>query len=383
MSNIDASTYDNTLLDATSYGSSKLYSRDASAPLGSTIDDAIDLGDLVRNQTQLDAASSLSRANGTQYYKFDLSGGGNLKLLLSATPSIATTRVQVLNSAGTVVADSSTTASQTLQDAYEEVTSSDGLALDVGEYYAKVTYDATSLRSETVPYNLALYSGDGFNTSYKTIAKPQTSDSQVLLADGTQTFSTIDAQSYSTEAIHSANETLESAVSIGWIAENKSALSVSSSLTDVCEEEYYSFILQEGDNLKFTITNHTDTEEIRVQIYDVYGTNLIADSHGTDEQKAAYAALNTEEGIEISAGQYNIKISYAEAGATAGQVYDFSIYSGDTYEAMYETTATTISRSDALYLGQLVPDFSVKSALASYLTGVSQGSDTNIMDFIS
>lgn len=379
---IDASIYDSKGLNAYSSGSAKLYSRDASLPLNATLEDACYLGTLVKNQTQLDATSALSRANAQQFYKFSLSSE-SLKLGFSQGSGHASARVQILNSSGKVIADSSTFADESLQEAYANATSEDGLDAKSGDYYVKVTYDVTSMRSEDLSYTLSLYSGTRFSTSYQTIAKPQTKTTQALSADQTRTFSVIDALSYSTKATHTANATAASAANIGWIYQDKSALGVTSQLNKVCQEEYYSFTLQQGNNLKFAFTNHSDTQDVRVQILDSSGTVTIADSHGTQKQREAYAALNTPEGLEARTGVYTIKVSYADGGLKKDQVYDFKIYSGSTYEAFYETTAATESMTDALYLGHIGSSYSTTSVLAAYLQGESEGSSTNIMDTIS
>lgn len=107
MSTVDASIYDNSLVGSYSIGSDPtLYMRTASMPLNSTLDTAVNLGTLIADKTQLDAQGEISRQNSTHFYKFTLDGSW-LKLTASNITSSASMRVQVLNSSGTVIADSS------------------------------------------------------------------------------------------------------------------------------------------------------------------------------------------------------------------------------------------------------------------------------------
>ena len=382
MSGIDASTYDSKTLNAFASGAETLYSRDASIPMNSTLQDAAFLGTLVKNETQLAVSSGLARANSQQFYKFTLSST-SLKLALTPGSGAATARVQILNSSGKVIADSSTFASTALQDAYKNASSEDGMDTKAGDYFVKVTYDVTSPRSEKLSYSLALYSGTRFSTSYKTIAKPQTALTQALLTDKTMTFSTIDAMSYGTKDSHTANASVATAVNIGWLYQDKSALGVKSRLTDVCSNEYYTFTLQKGKNLKIDVNNRTKTQDLRVQVMDPTGNVIIADSHGNEKQKAAYASLNTSEGMKAKTGYYTIKVSYADPGPKKTQVYDFKVYSGNSYSSYYETTAATETISNALYSGHLSTGFSTASVLAAYLQNEAEGNEVNLFDTLS
>lgn len=382
MASIDASIYNSKTLNAYASGAETLYSRDASIPMNSSLQNASLLGTLIKNETQLVASSGLSRANSQQFYKFSLSSN-SLKLGLTPGSGAATARVQILNSSGKVIADSSTFASSALQDAYKNVTSEKGMDTKSGDYFVKVTYDVTSSRSDKLAYTLALYSGTRFSTSYKTIAKPQTASTQALLTDKTMTFSTIDALSYGTKDSHTANATIASAVNIGWLYQNKSALGAKSRLTDVCTNEFYTFTLQKGNNLKIAVNNRTNTQDLRVQVMDPTGYIVIADSHGNEKQKAAYASLNTTEGMKAKPANYVIKVSYADPGPKQIQVYDFKVFSGDSYSSYYETTAATETMSNALYSGHLSTGFSTASVLAAYLQNEAEGNEVNLFDTLS
>lgn len=382
MSLTDASAYDSTTLGSTASGLKALYQRDVSLALNSTLADAADLGSLVKNQTQLDVKSRVSRENATHFYKFALDGN-SMKMNFTNNTGTSGLRVQVLNSSGKVIADSSSSASDTLQSAYKDLTSSSGLSSSSGDYYVKVTFDSTSLRSVPQTYSLGLYSGTQFTESYQTTAKPQTKSTQVVTTDNTMTYAKYGTEEFGTETTHIANETETDAVNIGWLYENKTALSVSGLINNVVDTEWYSVTLQKGDALKMAFNNHTGTSELRVQLYDSSGTQLLADSGGTEEQKAAYESLTSSDGLAVDAGQFLIKVSYADDADKIKQIYDFKLYSGTSYDELYTTTAGAESSKAALANGHLVPGYSMKSAAATYLTSMANGEDINIMEQIS
>ncbi len=379
------STYNTTLftsstLNASGSASGNIYQRDATNLLNATLDTATKIGTLVTNQTQLDVKAQVSRENATNFYKFSLDGD-SLKLGFQNNTDTSGLRVQVLNSAGKVVADSSTFGTEANQEAYDLASSSEGLDLEAGDYYVKVTFDSTSLRSVPQTYSIALYSGTKFSASYQTTAQAQTSATQVPKLDETMTYSLITAQEYQTKSTHYANETASSAINLGWIYENKSALGAFSQVTSACDEQYYSLTLQKGDSLKLALNNRTDTSELRVQLYDSSGSRLLADSHGTDEQQEAYEALTSSEGYATKAGSFIVKVSYAEGEQKTDQVYDLKLYSGDVYEKYYETQVGTESMSTAILSGHLTDYADARTVTATYLAS-SLGTDNNILSIL-
>ncbi|HAX91615.1 MAG TPA: hypothetical protein DCY07_05315 [Rhodospirillaceae bacterium] len=378
----NASTFNSPSLNAMATNSSLIYQRDVSIAMNSTLEDANILGTLATNQTQLDIKGQLSRENSTHFYKYTLDGD-NLKLAFVNNTASSNIRLQILNSSGKVVADSSETATQTLRDAYKNAASWDGLDQKAGDYYIKVTFDAAAFRAVPQKYSVAMYSGTRFSTSYQTTAKTQTSTRQAVLVDNTMTYSLIDAKAYETKASHVANETKAEAVNIGWIFADKSALSVTSRLTDVCSVQYYSLMLQKGDNLKLTYNNKTATSDTRVQLYDSSGTKLYADSQGTAAQKEAYKTLTGPDGVAVDPGQFLIKISYMPGEEKKEQLYDLKVFSGTSYTALYKTIAATQSWDDALATGRIGTAYSMQNVLASYLTTMSQGEETSIIDTLS
>lgn len=379
MSSFNASYLNSTALNTTASSGSQVYVRDVSLPLNTSLEAASSLGTLTADETQLNARAQVMRENPIHFYKFTLDGDSIKMNFLNVTGS-SDLRIQLLNSSGTIVADSSSTASAALQTAYDDLSSGDGLDQEAGEYFVKVTFDTTALRSIPQLYSFGLYSGTRFSTSYQTVGKAQSTERQFVLIDETMTFSLIDAQAYELKTAHAANETALSAINIGWLYQNKGALSVSSQLTDVCSTQYYSFIHQKGESLKLAYNNHTGTSKTRVQLYDSSGTQVLADSHGTEDQRAAYAALSSAEGLDSGAGPYLIKVSYVAGERKTKQIYDFKVFSGTAYDSIYKTSVGTESAEAALANGHLVMKYSMQDTAVSYLMSMSQGEDVSIID---
>lgn len=382
ISSLTASMFTSATLNATALSGAKVYLRDASIPLNSTLDDASYLGTVKTDQTQLDVKAQISRENSAHFHKFTLDGD-HLKLGMVNNTGSSGLRVQLLASNGKVIADSSQFAVKYLRDAYADLTSDEGLDREAGEYYVKVTFDATSRRGVPQTYSLGLYSGTLFTASYQTTAKAQTSAKQAVLIDKTMTYALIGAQAYENKTLHTANETAAEAVNIGWLYANKSALTASSWLTDVVKEQYYTFTLQKGEDLKMAFNNKTNTSDVRVQLFDSTGTKVLADNYGSEKQKAAYEKFLSSDGIEAKAGQYIVKVSFAEGAEKKKQIYDFHIYSGTTYDALYKTIAGTESLQAAMMNGHFARGFLAKEVSASYLARMSQGENINIMEILS
>lgn len=369
-----ASVFDSTWLGSSAASSSFIYKRDAVNVLNGTIDTASNLGTLRTDDTQLDLTAQVSRENPSHFYKFTLDGD-NLKMAFANNTDSADLRLQILDSSGSIVADSSQAFAEE-EDLLNYVTmiTSSGVDLEAGDYTIKVSFEPTAKRSVPQTYSLAMYSGESFNVSYQTTAKSQTSASQVVKVDNTMTYSLIDALEYSSKSTHLANETTDTAIDIGWLAENKTALSVTSQMTDICKEQYYVLTLQQGENLKMAFNNHTDTSELRVQLYDSTGTRLLADSHGSEDLKEAYAELTSSDGFATKAGKYVVKVGYALGEEKNTQIYDFKIYSGTLYDKVYETLVATETAATAIMGGRLT-DFNPKAATVSYLAAELDSGD--------
>ena len=367
-------------------GSAILYQRNAYNLLNSTSSDAIDIGTLTTNSTQLDVTGKVAGQNQTDYYKFTLKGN-SLKLAfnnLTDTSSAVDLRIQITNSSGTVVADNEGTSAQ--QTAYDEITSSTGLSANAGDYTVQVNYAPTSPKSNPQSYSISLYSGTRYDSSYETTAAPQTSTDQIVPTDDTMTYATSDAQLYTTTAYHKINETATSTgVNIGWLYQNKSALSVESQLTGADSTDYYKFTLQTDSPLKFAVNQTAGRTGVRVQIMDMTGTAVLADSNGTGAQKKAYETMTSSSGLDMKSGQYVVKVTYDKgADHTKSPTYNFQLYAGDSYTTLDKTTASAETYGHAALAGDLGSgSYNALQATATYLYNQSQGNTTDIISAIS
>lgn len=370
------------LLAVVSTDNALLYQRQAANLINSSLENAVELGTVTSDQTQVNVGSKLVSQNTTNYYKFTLDGS-NVKMDFSNVTNSSTITAQLIDSEGTVIADSAGTQEQ--QDAYALLTSWDGLNTEAGDYYVKVSFGATASKADAQTYSLSLYSGNQFNKSFQTTAVPQTSLSQKVVVDNTLTFMSSDAKYFTKQQYHRVNETVESAVNLGWLYENKGALSTSSKITDTNFQHYYTFALQKGNALKMAFNNTTDTTGLRFQVTDSTGYSVFADNYGTDAQKAAYEKLTSPEGLAARPGQYAVKVSFApSADRTKEQYYNFNVYSGDVYTSLYKTTASAETYDTAKVNGTLLTgNYNAATASASYLYGLAQGDEVDIFSVLS
>ena len=199
-------------------------------------------------------------------------------------------------------------------------------------------------------------------------------------------FANSQAQFYHRTAYHAIGETAATGVNIGWLQENQSRLDVQSQLTTPDAQDYYSLTLQQGNNLKLAFNNVTNTAATRIQLLDPTGTEVIADNYGTPAQKQAFAALTSSNGIAASQGQYVVSVGYAPGANTSQtQTYNFQVYSGNTFNNSYQTTASAQTYQNAILSGNpAVVGYSALSTMANALTNLSNGGTTpSIFDTLS
>src|SRR5262249_33204675 len=91
----------------------------------------------------------------------------------------APTRIQLLDITGTeVIADNFGTDAQ--KQAFNNLTSTTGLAATPGQYVVRVGYAPGANTSQTQTYNFQVYSGTTFLNSYQTVASAQTYENAIL-----------------------------------------------------------------------------------------------------------------------------------------------------------------------------------------------------------
>jgi hypothetical protein len=351
--------------------SAVLYQRTDYNRLGTTAASGINLGTLKTNETQLDVTGQITRQNSTNYYKFTLDGT-NLKLKFQNLTNTSDVRVKITDSKGNVIADNKGTPAQQVEFTRASLTT--GSKVKAGEYNVQVTYAPTALKTDAQSYTLQLYSGSHFEKAYQTTAVAQNSATTSIPTDNTEVFSTYDAQSYGVQQYNQINASIINNVTIGWLSENLAALEVKSRLTDVNNTNYFGLTFQKGENLKLAFNNTTNTSGLRFELLDRTGIVKLADSDGTDEQKAAFAKLTSNEGIKALPGQYVIKVSYqTDADKSKTQNYNFKLYSGTYFANLYTTTASAESYNHALLAGNLPSSYNAQIASVSNLFDISQG----------
>ena len=350
-------------------GSSGTYTAVATPATGS----AVSLTTSQQQGTSLGVNSQLTGGDTNEYYNFSLSGT-NIKLSFDAGSGQSSTRVQLYNSSGVLVADSDGNAY--MKSNYLKLTSGTGLIASSGDYSVKVSYAPGADTTQNINYNMQLYSGKSYAVVYNNNVTAQPAD---YTASGSVTAAT-DALAYSRQAYNQINEKAADAVNIGWLAENQSSLNVLSQLTPTDNADLYSFTLQSGNNLKFGFdtTQTANPSDLRVQILDGSGLEVIADSAGTAAQQAAYKALTTTDGLTAKPGNYIVKVSYAPGVTKSAQTYDMNLYSGTSFSAQYKTIASPESFGTAALKGQ-ISGSSNSTAMAAYLTGASNGAAPDVM----
>jgi len=361
-----------------------VFKSESSHVKNATKDDAIDIGDLTEAAesdtgygTSLQVSSKLTGSDTTEYYDFTLTGT-NIKLDFSSSDK-KSTRIILYNSSGNIVADSQGNAVQRAK--YRSMTSGTGLSADSGDYTIEVTYTKRADETQDIDYGLKLYSGDTYAAVYKNVVEAQEYDAS---AYGSVT-ATTDAELYTTSAYNKINTSAAAAITIGWLMADRDMLDVYSKLTSDDNTNYYSFTFEEGETLKFGFNSTTtnDADSLRVQLLDMTGTYVFADSEGTEAQKKAYEELTSHQGFSMDPGTYVVKVTYASDVTTkTDQVYEFGIFSGSIYSAEYKTTASAQTYANALLNGE-VTGSTGSTAIAAYLTAQMNGEDDYLSSQLS
>lgn len=338
---------------------------------------ALNIGILDVNKSELYTNSEVNRTNTSAYYSFDFNSGSSIKFNLNNTTSSSvkqSLRVQLYDNKGKIVADSNGTEAQ--QEAYKKFDSGQGLKAANGKYTIKVSYAPGAYTTSAQTYNFQVYSGNTYDTQYKTTATLPSSNSKAIkYGENLGIFANSNAQLYTRTEFHTIGETAASGPNIGWLNENKAATSVTSQLTHVDGSQFYNFTLQKGSNLKLAFNNQTGTAKTQIQLLDSTGNRVIADNYGTDAQKKAFADLTSSSGLAASPQGYSLKVAYAKGvDTTKSQTYDFKLYSGSSYSSLYKFTVSAQTYQNAVLSGNTkVVKYNPSTAGASLLN-----SDTNL-----
>lgn len=332
---------------------------------------ATDVGNLTQNVNALTVISGLTSAIPASYFSFNNTVSGTIKFNFTNTTSNATLqiapRVQLYDNKGNLVADSQGTNDQVT--AYQELNSGAGLYAASGKYYVKLSYPPGANTSVAQNYNFQLFAGNTYNSLYQTTAYVAKSGNSATDGLDVGVFTNYNALNYSRSAYHTIGEKATTGVNIGWISENMSSLKVSSQLTKDDKSEFYSLALQQGDNLKLTATNQTNTNNLRIKVLNSTGTRVIADNYGTAAQQQAYQNLTSANGLAATPGTYTVNVGYApNSGNLQTQTYSLQFFSGNSFVNEYQTTASAQTYSNAVITGNpAVVGYNTSLAAASYL----------------
>ncbi|HUY67929.1 MAG TPA: hypothetical protein VMV79_01335 [Alphaproteobacteria bacterium] len=352
-----------------------LYTRTATldAPQPGVPQTPTSIGTLTTNQNELDVVAQATQQVQQDNYNFTVQQGGAIKLSMKNTTNTAGLDVQLTDANGNVLADNSGTQAQ--QNAYQELTSGMGLSAAAGQYQVKVGFATGQLTGAPQSYNFQLNEGTTYNTIYKTsLAQPSTT-ANFSAGQNLPVYANSQAQLYTRSDFNTIGQTATGAVNIGWLKANATSLAVSSGLTQADNADYFSFTLQQGNDLKMSFLNQTNDSSMHVQILDSTGYAVLADNQGTARQKAAFTQLTSANGLAAKPGNYMVKVSYP-TGADTGKAlnYGFQLYSGNSYNNLYQTTTAPESVRTLLLTGGSL-GYSPASAAASLLTNA-----TNILD---
>jgi len=148
---------------------------------------ARNIGTLIDNTSRLTIRSSLLSKDKTDYFSFTVKKSmSDVGVLVKATGKDTTTgkeetlsslnvkgdtgyaRLQVLDSRGRVVADSSTTATSLQQQAYEDMRNGK-LSLSAGTYFVKMSRASGVMDTQKVGYAVQLVAGKDYTKNYDTV----------------------------------------------------------------------------------------------------------------------------------------------------------------------------------------------------------------------
>jgi len=191
---------------------------------------------------------------------------------------------------------------------------------------------------------------------------------------------------YQQASTNQISVTPSSSANIGYLIPNQTQLEVVSSITAQDPTDMYNFYFRGGGPVTLNLTTVTNSNSgntklgdgtLRVQILDQTGTRILADSAGTSAQKSAYAALTSAQGLNLTAGPYLIKVTFAGAKSVKPVDYTVQLDAGKTFKADYRTLAAATTISKTLLAGGGL-GYSPQSAAAALLTNQYNGASTDI-----
>ncbi len=301
---------------------------------------ATSLGGLSEDSTSLNALGAVDSNVSESDYSFNFEQGSAIKLQLSNYTNTTSLRAQLLDVTGNVIADNYGTSDQ--QTAYGKLASSDGLPASNGTYYVKISYAPNAATDDTQNYSLQLFSGTTYDNNIITSTQIQSYDPNLFVPSASSVTSSTHAESYAKSSTFFADASASKAISLGDLIRNKTDLSASSKITLGYPTNYFSFNFKEGDAIKLSFNNSNvdNPQALQVQLLDSSG-KVVADNQGSEDLKNAYTQLTSGVGLKASTGKYFVKVSAVSGSnlSNNAQTYNFQLYSGSSYNQVYETTA--------------------------------------------
>lgn len=147
--------------------STKAWSRVTADVHKEKLSDARDLGAVRLNNSRLNMFTSLKVGDEVDHFSFWIQSNGKTRLGMTDDPYL---RVELLDKQGKVLADSDANSGNELFGEYIKF-NEDGLDLEKGKYYLRVSRNADAPQDEEKSYTLQLAMGDNFRNDYDTVEK--------------------------------------------------------------------------------------------------------------------------------------------------------------------------------------------------------------------
>lgn len=143
------------------------FSQTITRPTNDTLQTAPNVGNLIRDQTQLSVAAALTKGDPADFYQFNVKTAGNLGIAVASDKGV---RLQLLKPDGTIVADSEATFGDKATN-YQELAKT-ALAVTPGTYVLKVTRQTGALNTDKPNYVIKIEQSNYYTKDYTTTQTP-------------------------------------------------------------------------------------------------------------------------------------------------------------------------------------------------------------------
>lgn len=164
------------------------YSQSTSDTVYDSLQNARNIGTLIRGESRLNIVSALTQNDLVDFYRFDVKTAGQLSISVTTDQSIS---IQVMRRDGTIIADSAMTSGEKA-DNWQKLGTGE-LDLTAGSYYLKVTRDQSVSRDLKPNYAIQLSMSRYFTKDYDTVESPASADVSVISSVATQNASALNS----------------------------------------------------------------------------------------------------------------------------------------------------------------------------------------------